>query len=121
LGCLEATATATANSNGNGNDNRNSNRNDNGNDNDNDNRNSNRNDNGNDNRNSNRNGNGNDNGNRRSFDFVVRKSANNFAQDDTVFGWASRIRTRLAGEGIHSHLSDDETVAKMGHPYVCDG
>jgi hypothetical protein len=73
LGCLEATATATANSNGNGNDN--------------------------DNRNSNRNDNDNGNGKRRSFDFVVRKSANNFAQDDTVFGWASRIRTRLAGEG----------------------
>jgi len=23
------------------------------------------------------------------------------------------------GECIHSHLSDDKAVAKMGHPFVC--
>jgi len=23
------------------------------------------------------------------------------------------------GECVHSHLSDDTTVAKMGHPFVC--
>jgi hypothetical protein len=28
-------------------------------------------------------------------------------------------RRELAGEGIHSHLRDDGTVAKMGHPFVC--
>jgi hypothetical protein len=38
-----------------------------------------------------------------------------------ILGWTERRSKSNGkswlGDGIHSHLSDDETVAKMGHPF----
>jgi hypothetical protein len=38
-----------------------------------------------------------------------------FAQDDRRFGWCGDGRER-SRSSRDTHLSDDETVAKMGHP-----
>ncbi len=51
----------------------------------------------------------------RSFDYGGKNAA--FAQDDRVWGrWKER---RIAY--AMAHLSDDETVAKMGHPALYNG